>query len=611
VYCGTLVSSTRKIPRSRTLPDAFRTSAEATTLCEAFQITAAENAERVALRNSGATIELTFAEMAERVRRIAAGLHELGVRRGDTVGLMLLNRPEFNLCDCAAVHLGATPFSIYNTCSPEQIAYLFTNAANGIVITERQFLETIGFAGVPLEHVICVDGEAGGALALEDLESLQSPDFDFEATWRAVTGEDLITICYTSGTTGPPKGVELTHANVLAECRAASELIPVGAEDRLLSYLPHAHMADRYSSYYSLMIFGSQVTTIGDAREIAAALPQVRPTSFGSVPRVWEKIKAGLEAAIAADDDSERKQATSRAIDIGLERVRVEQAGERPSAELLAEYAHADALVLSKLRERLGFADTKMVYVGAAPTPIDVLEFFHALGLPICELWGMSELTCVGICNPRERPKLGTVGIPLSGLEVRIAADGELLCRGPILMRGYRSDPERTADAIDADGWLHTGDIAEMDDDGYVKIVDRKKELIINAAGKNMSPANIEARVKSSSSLIGQAIAIGDRRPYNVALVVLDPDGVGVWAAEHGLSDRTPETLARDPDVQAEVARGIEQANSHLSRVEQIKRFAILPCDWLPGGDELTATMKLKRKPIAEKYSTEIAALYT
>ncbi len=587
-----------------------RSTLKASTLCEAFQVTAAENAGSIALRTPGGKIELTFAEMAERVKHIAAGLHELGVRRGDTVGLMLLNRPEFNMCDCAAMHLGATPFSIYNTCSPEQVAYLFANAANKVVITELQFLETIHAAGVPLEHVICVDGVSEGTLTLEDLESRGSTGFDFEATWRAVTGEDLITICYTSGTTGPPKGVELTHANVLAECRAASALISVGPEDRLVSYLPHAHMADRYSSYYSSMLYGSQVTVIADPRELAAALPDVRPTTFGSVPRVWEKIKASLEAAIAADGDFDRKQAARWAIEVGLRRVRAEQAGEQPQAELLAEYARAEDLVLSKLRERLGFADAKMVYAGAAPTPIDVLEFFHAIGLPICELWGMSELTCVGTCNPRERPKIGTVGIPVPGLEVRIADDGELLCRGPILMRGYRSDPDRTAEAIDPDGWLHTGDIAEMDEDGYVKIVDRKKELIINAAGKNMSPANIEAHIKSSSSLIGQAIAIGDRRPYNVALIVLDPDGAGVWIAEHGLSDPSPRVLAQDPGVQAEVARGIELANSHLSRVEQIKRYAILPCDWLAGGDELTATMKLKRKPIAQKYSDEIAALY-
>jgi long-chain acyl-CoA synthetase len=397
---------------------------------------------------------------------------------------------------------------------------------------------------------------------------------------------------------------------VLAECHAAAAVIEHHPEGRIISYLPHAHMADRSASHYTPMLYGTQVTVIADVSALAAALGEVRPTSFGSVPRVWEKLKAGLEAAIAAEPDYARKQAVRWAIDTGLQRVRAEQAGEQPSADLIAEHARADQLILCELRERLGLDQAKMLYAGAAPTPIDVLEFFHAIGLPICELWGMSELTAVGTCNPRERPKIGTVGPPLPGLEVRIADDGELLCRGPILMRGYRSDPERTAEAIDDDGWLHTGDIAEIDAEGYVKIVDRKKELIINAAGKNMSPANIEAQLKGSSQLIGQAIAIGDRRPYNVALVVLDPDGSNAWAAEHGLSDASPAALCERDDVQAEVARGVEEANSHLSRVEQIKRHAILPCDWLPGGDELTPTMKLKRKPIAEKYAAEVDALY-
>jgi long-subunit acyl-CoA synthetase (AMP-forming) len=585
---------------------------KACTLCEAFQITAAENAERVALRTPGDETSLTFSEVADLVKQVATGLHALGVRRGDTVGLMLLNRPEFNICDCAAMHLGAAPFSIYNTCSPEQVAYLFANASNEVVITERQFLGTILAAGVDsLEHVVLVDGAAEDTISLDELRALPSEGLDFEASWRAVEPEDLITICYTSGTTGPPKGVELTHANVLAECLGALSRISIGPEDRVTSYLPHAHMADRYSSHYTPMMVGSQVTVVSDVRTIASALPDVRPTSFGAVPRIWEKMKAALEAVIAADEDPARKQAVSWAIEVGLARVRAEQAGEQPSQEQLAEYAQADELVLSKLRERLGLDQARMVYVGAAPTPIDVLEFFHAIGLPICEVWGMSELTCVGTANPVERPKIGTVGTPLPGVELKIAEDGELLCRGPILMRGYRCDPQRTAEAIDADGWLHTGDIASIDADGYVSIVDRKKELIINAAGKNMSPANIEAQLKGASPLIGQAIAIGDRRPYNVALIVLDPDACGVWAAEQGLSELSASALCEVPGVEAEVARGVAEANTHLSRVEQIKRFAILPCDWLPGGDELTPTMKLRRKPIAEKYSAQIEALYT
>jgi long-subunit acyl-CoA synthetase (AMP-forming) len=588
-----------------------RAALTASTVCEAFQLTVAENSGRIALRTPKAEIELTFAEMAERVCAIATGLHALGVDRGDTVGLMLLNRPEFNLCDAAAMHLGATPFSIYSTCSPEQVAYLFSNAGNRVVITERQFLETIRAAGVgSLEHVICVDGGPEGTLALAELESLGADGFDFEAAWRAVRPDDLITICYTSGTTGPPKGVELTHANVLAESRAVTPLIPVGPGDRLISYLPHAHMADRYSSHYALMLDGPELTVLSDPREVAAALPEVRPTVWGSVPRVWEKLKAGLEAAIDSDPDPARKQAVQWAIDTGRLRVRAEQEGEELSAKLIAEHASAEELVLSELRERIGLGEAKSVFAGAAPTSVDVLEFFHALGLPICEVWGMSELTCVATCTPRQSPRIGTVGPPLPGIEVRVAEDGELLCRGPIVMRGYRADPQQSAEAVDADGWMHTGDIATIDADGYVRIVDRKKELIINAAGKNMSPANIEAQIKASSPLIGQTIAVGDRRPYIVALVVLDPDGAGAWARDHGVGECALAPLAGDESVRAEVAGAIDEANSHLSRVEQVKRFSILPEDWLPGGDELTPTMKLKRRPIEAKYADVLGGLY-
>ena len=603
---------------TRTAPSTELAS-DVLTVCEAFQQTVARCPERVALRTPGDGVSISWGEYGERVRRLAGGLAALGVRRGDTVGIMLVNRPEFNLVDAAALHLGAVPFSIYNTCSAEQVAYLFGNARNRIVVSEAQFLPTIRGAGVEgLERVICVEEDEAGiddlgerGLTLAELESLPAPGFDFDASWRAITAEDLVTICYTSGTTGPPKGVELTHANVLAECRAAGAVIPHEADGRVISYLPHAHMADRYSTHYVSMLYGTQVTLLADAREIGSALAEARPTSFGSVPRVWEKLKAGLEAAIAGEPDAARKQAVQWAIDTGLRRVRAEQAGEEPSTELRAEAAQADELVLSKLRERLGLDSTRMLYAGAAPTPIDVLEFFHAIGLPICELWGMSELTCVGTCNPRERPRIGTVGPALPGLEVRVAEDGELLCRGEMVMRGYRSDPEQTKQTIDADGWLHTGDIAAIDPEGYVTIVDRKKELIINAAGKNMSPANIESQLKGASPLIGQAIAIGDRRPYNVALIVLDPDGASTWAGEHGLKDASPATLAALPELQAEIAQAVSEANNHLSRVEQIKRHAIVPHDWLPGGDELTPTMKLKRKPIAEKYAAEIEALYS
>ena len=386
----------------------------------------------------------------------------------------------------------------------------------------------------------------------------------------------MLTLIYTSGTTGPPKGVQLTHRNLMAEIRAVVDRLPTKTGGRIISFLPSAHVADRWASHYqSLMVLGFTLTCLSDPRAIMQTLPEVRPTAWGSVPRIWEKLKAGLEAQGVTDP-----------------------------AALPEEHKAA-------IREKLGLDQCAWLVVGAAPTPVEVLEYFAALGLPICELWGMSETSSCATINPPGRIKTGTCGTPLQGVELKLADDGELLVRGEIVMSGYRGDPEKTREALDPDGWLHSGDIATIDEDGYVKIVDRKKELIINAAGKNMSPVNIEARLKSADPLIGTAVAIGDRRPYNVALLVLDPDACGAWAKEHGSEDASPAALARDERVREEVAAAVDEANQHLSRVEQIKKFAILGTEWQPGGDELTPTMKLKRKPIAEKYAAEIEALYT
>jgi len=584
-------------------------------LCEAFQRSAAADPARVALRTPGGGVEITWAEYAGRVRRIAAGLAALGVRRGHTVALMMTNRPEFNLCDTAAMHLGATPFSVYNTLAPEQIAHLFANAENRVVICEAGFADRVGAAGGKVEHVVCLDGRPPGTLTLDDLERRGEPGFDFDAAWRAVGPDDVLTLIYTSGTTGPPKGVEITHANMLAEIAATSAVLPIDSHDRVASYLPSAHVADRWSSHYQQMVAGLQITCVADIRAVAPALADIRPTIWGAVPRVWEKIKAALEARIDSEPDEERRRAMQWALSTGVRKVRAEQeavngGGPGPDEALLAEYARADELVLSRVRAQLGLDQVKWSVSGAAPTPVDVLEFFGALGLPICELWGMSELSCCATVNPPGRIRIGTVGPALPGVELALAADGELLCRGPLLMRGYRNEPAKTAEAIDADGWLHTGDVATIDGDGYVRIVDRKKELIINSAGKNMSPANIESQLKSASPLIGQAIAVGDRRPYNVALIVLDPDAGAAYAARAGLADASPAALSGDDGVIGAVAAAVEAANAGLSRVEQIKAFRILPVDWLPGGDELTPTMKLKRRPIAEKYAAEIEALY-
>ena len=558
---------------ARTLPRSFAAS----TLCEAFQITAAERPEAVALRTPGGGVEISWAAYADRVRRIAGGLAALGIGHGDTVALMMTNRPEFNLVDTAAMHLGATPFSIYNTSASDQISYLFSNAENRVVFCERQFLDAIRAADAPLvERMVVIDGEVEGTVSLTELETGHNEDFDFDAAWRDVKPDDVLTVIYTSGTTGPPKGVQLTHASIMAENRACAAIMPFPAYGRQTSYLPSAHIGDRWTAhYYASIMFGAAITAVADVRQVVGVLPEVRPSAWGAVPRIWEKIKAALEAKGITD----------------------------PS--VLPDEVKAG------VRTQLGLDEAQWLISAAAPIPPAVLQYFDALGLPICECWGMSELSCFATANPLEDIRIGTVGKALPGVDLKLLDDGELLVRGSIVMKGYRRDPEKTAEAIDAEGWLHTGDVATIDEDGYVTIVDRKKELIINAAGKNMSPANIEQKLKSSSPLIGQAICIGDRRPYNVALLVLDPDVGAQWAQQHDLPGSSAAVLAQHPGVHAEVARGVETANAQLSRVEQIKRFTILPVDWEPGSDELTPTMKLKRKPIHAKYTAEIDALYS
>jgi long-chain acyl-CoA synthetase len=306
----------------------------------------------------------------------------------------------------------------------------------------------------------------------------------------------------------------------------------------------------------------------------------------------------------------EQRAPAQAGLEAALRKVRLEQAGEPVPAELAAAVAAADERLFAGLRAQLGFDELVAVNVGAAPTPVEVIEFFHAIGVPVAELWGMSETCGAGCCNPPERIKIGTVGPPAPGIEVRLADDGELLVRSDVVMVGYRNLPEQTAEALDEDGWLHTGDIATIDDEGYVTLVDRKKELIISAGGKNMSPANIEATLKASSPLIGQACVVGDRRPFNVALLVLDTDFAPAWAAQHGLEERSLEALAADERMRAAVQQGVDAANAKLARVEQIKRFHLVASDWLPGGEELTPTMKLKRSPIDAKYAGEIDALY-
>ena len=539
---------------------------EAPDLIAMFRATVADRASTVAVRDSDGRMELTYAELWARTRRLAAGLAALGLKRGDTLALMMTNRPEFYPVDLAALCLGAIPFSLYNSAPASQLLHILADARPLIAICERAFLPGLEEAralGVALDHVVVVDAtDAHGAMTLDQLEAAGTAYFDPEAALGAVRPDDVATLIYTSGSTGLPKGVELTHANLIAEIRAINAAVPPVSEGSYVSVLPAAHIGDRARSYYgSVIAFGHTVTTVGNPADLLATMRTVRPVYFGNPPRTWEKFRAGIETQYGAD---------------------------------VAERASRDPVLAAEIRAGLGLDRARWNSTGSAPTQGGQFTFFEALGIRLCELWGMTETCSMATTNTPDHCRFGSVGRALPGVELRLAEDGELLARGPTVFARYRNRPDATADAIDGEGWFHTGDIASVDADGYWWITGRKKELIINAAGKNMSPGLIESALKAAGPVIMQACVIGDRRPYNVALVVV----AGAHAGE-------ADALLR-PRVQA----AVDAANAGLSRVEQIKRFAILRDEWLAGGDELTPTMKLRRGEIESKYRLLIEELY-
>ncbi|MER7303188.1 AMP-binding protein [Nocardioides sp. NPDC127514] len=575
-------------------------------MTEALLQTAEARGDQPALATADGDTALSWGEYADQAKRVATGLSTLGVGHGDTLAILLTNRPEFHVTDAAALMLGATPFSMYNTYPPEQLAHLLTDTACTTVVTEPVLLQGILAArelGAPIEQVIVVGGTGDDGILWEDL--LDHPPLAHQSV---AAPDDIATIIYTSGTTGPPKGVQLTHRNLLAMAGSVLQVMPVSPDNNNISYLPMAHVAERVCSHYMPMIVGFSIACCAVPADIATLLPKVRPNVFFSPPRLWEKLRSAILSNIEASPDELRAAATL-ALDVGLRAVRDRQAGREASDAAVAEHAATEP-IRAAIRARVGLDQVVVGITGAAPCPPPVIEFFHALGISLQEIYGLSESTGLITMTRPDKPRLGTVGKVLPGMELRLADDGEVLARGPLIMAGYRNRPDSTAEAIDADGWLHTGDIGILDDDGSLRIVDRKKELIINSAGKNMSPANIEAKLKEASPLIGQAICVGDARPYNVALLVLDPEAAVAFAGRNGIAAATVADLARHPEIQAAVGEGVDRANAMLARVEQIKRFTILEVDWQPGTDELTPTMKLKRRPIAEKYASDIDALY-
>ena len=558
--------------------------------------------------------ELTWAQYADQACRLAAALGELGIARGDRVVLMMRNRPEFHVADVAVVLLGATPISIYNSSSPEQVQYLagHCGAVAGIV-EGGAFLARVAEARhqLPALRDLVVIDEPGDDLPADVhlwADLLTSDPLDLDRAAMTVQPSDLATVIYTSGTTGPPKGVMLDHENVAwtVEClhRCLEGVTTEGR--RLVSYLPMAHIAERMTSHYQGITLGYEVSTCPEPGQVSPYFAEVHPEVVFAVPRIWEKMHAGVMATLAADPD--RKAQLDAALGVGLKVSDHRARGEEPPDDLRAAWDAADAGGLSFLRAVLGLDQCITAISGAAPISVEIFDFFRGLGVPISEIYGMSESGGPMTWDPFAI-RAGTVGRAIPGCEVQLAEDGEVICRGGNVFRGYLDDPEKTAEALDSDGWLHSGDIGVLDEDGYLRIVDRKKELIITAGGKNISPANLEAALKAEP-LIGQACVVGDGRPFIAALVVLDSEVAPAWAKQRGIEPTSLAELADHPEVRTEVEREVTAAMEPFNNAERVKKCQILHEEWMPDSEELTPTMKLKRRGIHAKYAMDIEALY-
>jgi long-chain acyl-CoA synthetase len=562
---------------------------------------------------------LTWSELHETGRHLAAALIARGVERGASVAIMATNRIEHVVTDHAALLAGGVPLSVYNTLSPEQISYIAGHAAPQAV-----FLETVdhlerwraALAEVASIRLVVGIGEARlddeRFVAWDDLvaEGRDLPPEAVDDRSGAVRPEDPATVLYTSGTTGDPKGVVLSHANVVYECETTLRRNGADPGNVTLSYLPYAHIAERVLSMYLPPHFGDwHVHLVADPALLVPALVDVRPTQFFGVPRVWEKIRAGLTGILAQEPDPQRKAAIEGAMAVGVEYVESLQIGERTSPGLQQRYDAADAAVLTPIKARLGLDRVTWAGSASAPMPVEVARFFAGLGLAINDIYGMTE-TCgaATACGPGKF-RLGTVGTALPGIELRIAEDGEVLMRGPIMTSGYHRRPDATAALLDLQGWVHSGDIGAIDDDGFLSIVDRKKELIITSAGKNVSPSNIESLLKESP-VVGHALAFGDNRPYVVAVLTLDGEVAPAVARAQGIEFTDLADLAAKPAIRAMVQAAVDAANARLSRPEQVKAFELLPTEWTAESEELTPTLKLKRRVVHAKYADVIDRLY-
>jgi long-chain acyl-CoA synthetase len=589
---------------------------EGQTIVTEFLKTVEAHSDSVALRwmNADETWgEWTYGDYGRRAAEVAAGLRAHGVERGDHVVMMIRNTPEFHVVDMAVYMIGATPISIYNSSSAEQVEYLVNHSDAVFAVVEDlgfldRFLEvrdrTPGLRGIAV--LSDPDGAApDGVLGHDDLHAHGSVDLAEAAS--LAQPDDLATMIYTSGTTGPPKGVMLTHRNICwtVECLRRSLPFDTYLGKRVISYLPMAHIAERMTSHYAGAFMGYEVTTCPDPTGVLPYLTHVRPDFVFGVPRVYEKVYAGVNAVLAADP--EKAQKFSEALEAAKPIVEAMDWGTA-TQEQIDTYAFLDAVAFKPVRELLGLDNVVSAVTGAAPLPADTLTWFRCIGVPLSEIYGMSE-SSGPMTWTATRVKAGSVGPAVPGCEVKLAEDGEIICRGGNVFAGYYKSPEKTAEALDEDGWLHSGDIGEVDDDGYFRIVDRKKELIITAGGKNISPANLEAALKGIP-LVGQACAIGDNRPFVSALVVLDPDVAPAWATSNGIEFSSLAELATHPEVVAEIDRGLAEVMAQFNNAERVKKVRVLGEEWLPDSELLTPTSKLKRRGIHATYVDEIESLY-
>jgi len=599
---------------------------EGRTLLDVFMATCDTNGGRTALvAKEGETFRArTWNQYRQEASALAMALRGAGIDHGDVVALMMTNRPEHVISDVGALLGGATPVSVYNTLTADQIRYIAGNCEAKVAIVEdATFLaiwESVREDLPHLELIVVLDADgvdtdrdgvtSYAAFLATGTEALAARPGEFENSWRAVTPDDALTIIYTSGTTGPPKGVTITHGNLLFQLAVIDRILEHTPGQRGVSYLPLAHVAERMTTHYTGIRFAGTIYFVKEVTQVVETLQEARPHTFMAVPRVWEKMYAALNAKVQATEDERKRKLALKALEAGQAKVREEMAGRRPSLKLRVQHVLFDKLVFSKIREGLGLDELRYALSGAAPISADLLVFFKAIGIEILEVYGMTESTAVITANQPGAVRIGTVGPALPGIELRIAADGEILARGPIVTPGYHGHPEGTAEAIDEEGWLHTGDLGTVDDDGYLRIVGRKKELIITAGGKNLSPNNIEETIKRQSPVIGQICAVGDTRPFISALIVLDAEMLPGWCAANDVPFTSVAQAAEHPEVIAEVQRAVDAGNEHLARVEQVRQWAIVPSEWTAESEELTPSLKLKRSVIHTKYSDVIDGLY-